>query len=169
MAQNVELKCELRDPDRARELLRALGADPVAILDQTDTYYERADGRLKRRETRDHPTTWVFYRRDDAAPAVRLSRYELMDEAEASRRFGELTEPWVVVRKTRELWMHDCVRIHLDRVAGLGDFLEFEALVGPDRSREQAAHALAALETALAPALGPRRAGSYSDLVSATP
>ena len=73
MAENLELKCELRDLDRARELARALGAELIATLDQTDTYYPVADGRLKRRETRDQPSEWVFYRRDDDPATTRLS------------------------------------------------------------------------------------------------
>ena len=36
-----------------------------------------------------------------------------------------------MVDKRREIFLADNVRIHLDQVAGLGDFLEFEAVLGP--------------------------------------
>jgi predicted adenylyl cyclase CyaB len=35
-----------------------------------------------------------------------------------------------VVDKQREIYLHKNVRIHLDRVSGLGAFLEFEAVLG---------------------------------------
>ena len=34
-----------------------------------------------------------------------------------------------MVRKTRRLFLHENVRIHLDEVEGLGNFLEFEAVL----------------------------------------
>jgi predicted adenylyl cyclase CyaB len=33
-----------------------------------------------------------------------------------------------VVRKVREIWLHENVRIHLDQVEGLGSFVELEAV-----------------------------------------
>jgi adenylate cyclase, class 2 len=44
------------------------------------------------------------------------------------------------VAKERRLFLWDGVRIHLDRVDGLGDFIEFEAVAdaGSDLSREEA-------------------------------
>jgi predicted adenylyl cyclase CyaB len=36
----------------------------------------------------------------------------------------------VVVEKHREILLYENVRIHLDQVAGLGEFLEFEAVLG---------------------------------------
>ena len=47
------------------------------------------------------------------------------------------TEPRVVVRKRRELWLVDNVRIHLDEVDGLGTFLELEAVI--DAAHDEAA------------------------------
>lgn len=45
-----------------------------------------------------------------------------------------------VIAKERRLYLWEGVRIHLDRVDGLGDFIEFEAIADPDSdlSREQA-------------------------------
>jgi len=37
-----------------------------------------------------------------------------------------------VVEKRREIFLVDNVRIHLDEVVGLGPFLEFEAVLGPE-------------------------------------
>ena len=35
-----------------------------------------------------------------------------------------------IVRKRRELWLLDATRLHLDRVEGLGDFVELETVLG---------------------------------------
>jgi predicted adenylyl cyclase CyaB len=40
------------------------------------------------------------------------------------------------VRKTRELLMRRNIRLHLDRVEGLGEFGEVEAVLGPADSNE---------------------------------
>lgn len=164
--RNIELKLELRDPPLARIICRALGARHIATLAQTDTYYQIAHGRLKKRETEGQPTEWVVYERsNDARP--RSSDYTLYSEAEAAERFGTLPMPaWVVVRKARELWLHANVRIHLDAVEGLGTFLEFEAAVGGDYDERRCHETLAELREALAPALGEPIAVGYADLLA---
>jgi predicted adenylyl cyclase CyaB len=43
-----------------------------------------------------------------------------------------------VVRKERELGLYENVRIHLDRVEGLGSFVELEAVYDPEREDEGA-------------------------------
>jgi predicted adenylyl cyclase CyaB len=45
-----------------------------------------------------------------------------------------------VVSKRREIFLHENVRIHLDQVVGLGEFLELEAVVtSADQERESPA------------------------------
>ena len=165
--RNVELKCRLLDPERAAVLCRELGARHVATLEQRDTYYETHVGRLKRRECRGRQTQWIAYSRSDQ-PTARASDYELFDPREAARRY-ELASlrSWAVVSKRRELWMAGEVRIHLDRVDGLGSFLELEALVNERQSEARARRALEALRNALKPVLGAPCPESYSDLTSA--
>ena len=36
---------------------------------------------------------------------------------------------WVEVEKTRQVWLWENVRIHLDDVKGLGQFVELEAVI----------------------------------------
>jgi predicted adenylyl cyclase CyaB len=45
----------------------------------------------------------------------------------------------VVVEKSREVFLYHNVRIHLDEVAALGSFIEFEAVVG-GATHDAAAH-----------------------------
>lgn len=164
---NVEYKCELRDLELARTILRAKGASFVSTLEQVDTYYQSANGRLKRRETAGSPTEWIFYDRADRT-RPKLSHYSVYTPEQAAERFpgGSLRE-WVVVSKTRDLFMMGSVRIHLDRVEGLGEFLEFEALVTPSQTVARCHEVLGELTAMLSPALGEAISCSYSDLIAA--
>jgi adenylate cyclase class IV len=164
--QNVEFKAELRDPALARTIAAAIGATPIATLLQTDTYYRHPQGRLKKREVPGEPAEWILYERADLT-GPRLSRFTIYTDAEARERFapGQLT-PWVVVRKSRDLYMHRNVRIHLDQVVGLGDFIEFEALVSARHDVPACQAALADLRRAFAPAMGEPIAVGYSDLLA---
>lgn len=165
--QNVEYKCELRDPDIAVAVCRRLGANHVGTLAQTDTYFRIPDGRLKRRETVGEPVEWIFYSREDAS-RPRLSKFIIYSEAEAKARYGEMPLPvWLVVKKARELWLKGGVRIHLDNVEGLGRFLEFEAMVSRRHDVATCHRAIEELRQAFGPALGEAISCSYSDLLEA--
>ncbi len=164
--RNVEIKCELRDRARAQQICRELGARRVGLLEQRDTYYRVPGGRLKRRESPGRADCWIAYERADDASA-RPSDYELLSSQQAARRFDlRALSQWAVVDKRRTLWMAGEVRVHLDRVAGLGEFLELEALVNERQDETQAARELERILRALAPALGATCSESYSDLVS---
>jgi adenylate cyclase class IV len=166
--QNVEYKSELRDADLARTILRAIGAGWVATFRQIDTYYRVPDARLKKRETQGHPTEWVFYQRASRA-RPKLSTFTIYPEAMARERFGETPLPvWCVVRKSRELYLsREGVRIHIDTVEGLGLFVEFEALICPERNLARCHEAIDGLRRALAPAMGEPVACGYADLAAA--
>jgi homotetrameric cytidine deaminase len=142
--RNVELKA--RDPDPARTLDRALalGADDRGEFKQRDTYYGRANGRLKLRE---HETggspLWdelieyshelIGYSRPDSTDA-RTSSYRRVPVADVAPLHEALDAAYgtlVTVTKRRHLLMWEGVRIHIDEVEGLGDFVELEAVAEP--------------------------------------
>jgi predicted adenylyl cyclase CyaB len=165
--QNVEFKAELRDLDLARVLCKRVRATFLETLRQTDTYFRLADGRLKRRETAGHPTEYIFYHRENAARA-RLSRFKIYTQSQALVHFGSLGLPvWTVVHKTREVWMHSGVRIHLDVVDQLGTFLELEALVTDQTPADQCHQTLGLIRQAFSPVLGEILSHSYADMVAA--
>lgn len=129
--QNVEFKAELRDIALARSIAVALGARNAGVLEQTDTYYRAIDARFKKREVHGLPTEFILYNKADGA-RPKISQYDIFTEEQARTRFGEKgMTPWIVVKKSRELYLFENVRIHLDRVEQLGDFLEFEAVISP--------------------------------------
>lgn len=164
--QNVEFKAELRDLPLARTVCRTKGASFIGELKQTDTYFRVPSGRLKKRETEGEPTEYVFYERPNRS-AAKISNFVIYSEQRALERFGVAPLPiWVVVRKVRELWLIANARIHLDRVEGLGTFLEFEALVSRDCSVEAARECVQELREAFGPCLGEAIDCSYSDLLA---
>jgi adenylate cyclase class 2 len=71
-----------------------------------------------------------------------------------------------VIKKERRLFLWDGVRIHLDRVDGLGPFIEFEAIAPADSDLSHAEAKVetlrAAFEIDAADVLG----GSYCDLAA---
>jgi predicted adenylyl cyclase CyaB len=73
----------------------------------------------------------------------------------------------VEVRKTRRLFLHEGVRIHLDQVEGLGHFIEFEGVATGDRDAASFAPLLADLRRRLGIEDEDLLAVSYSDLVEA--
>jgi adenylate cyclase, class 2 len=136
--RNLELKARDRDPARSLEACHGLGAQDQGTLTQRDTYFEVPRGRLKLREEPD-AATLIAYERPDLA-GTKESRYRLVDvpePAELREALASVLGITVVVTKSRRLFIHEGVRIHLDRVEGLGDFIEFEGVVveGEDPAR----------------------------------
>jgi adenylate cyclase class 2 len=142
MARNVEAKAPLVDLAAARRAARALGARFDWDDEQVDRYYE-LDGerRLKLRTCGRSPAELIRYHRPETA-GVRASEYDVLPvrDADAEACLVPKTAPLVQVRKRRELWHLDNVRLHLDTVDGLGTFLELEAVVD-DRHDEASCHA----------------------------
>jgi homotetrameric cytidine deaminase len=165
MAENVELKARLRDPTATIAAALALGASDEGVLVQRDTYYRAATGRLKLRETGGAGGELIAYDRVDGADAT-LSRYV---RSTADATLGEaLTQALgirIVVAKRRRLLIQENVRIHIDEVDGLGSFLEFEAVLGPDDSRPDAEAKVARLQRELHIPEADLIAVGYADLL----
>jgi predicted adenylyl cyclase CyaB len=171
LSANIELKARLPSFDAALDVARRLGAADQGEEKQVDTYFSTGRERLKLRESSTGAHFLIRYSRPDS-PDVRKSQYRLQPVRDPSSFRQILTRQWgvrAVVKKVRHLFLLDRrVRIHLDRVEGLGDFLEFEAVLDPgDPEYDEAA---ATLEVArLAHDFGvadeDRIATSYSTLV----
>src|SRR5487761_1178730 len=166
MPRNIEIKARLRSLDDARGICRGLAAWH-ATEHQIDTYFVCRQGRLKLRERGEGPAQLVWYARPDGAEP-RASDYQLVPVEDAAALKQALTAALgvrVVVEKRREIYLHQNVRIHLDRVARLGDFVEFEAVLAAGDDEPAAAALVERLAAALGVEAGDRVAGSYSDLL----
>jgi homotetrameric cytidine deaminase len=163
--RNIEVKAMDGDPARSEAVCRQLGAQDRGVLVQRDTYFRTASGRLKLREEEPGGATLVQYHRPDAAEA-RLSSYRLVPvedpgglRASLDAALGTL----VIVEKERHLFLWEGVRIHLDRVRGLGTFVELEGVAPPESDLAPERARVAQLTEALG--IGPDRilTDSYSD------
>jgi len=172
--KNLELKAELRDPNLARLICKKIGASQVVKLRQTDTYYNVARGRLKKRVSiavdravgSPEPIEYIFYERENRTDA-KVSDYHLYTHAQVQERFGQAPLPvWLEVEKTRELYLYNSVRIHIDDVIDLGWFFEFEILIDDNTDMDKANEQAANLKATFLPALGEPVATSYSDLLA---
>src|SRR3954468_3421996 len=124
--RNVELKARDPHPERSLDRARALGAEDRGELRQRDTYFAVAHGRLKLREQEPGGAELIAYERADYAEA-RESRYRIAPVADGAAVRDALAAALgitVVVDKRRRLLLWEGVRIHLDRVEGLGAFVE---------------------------------------------
>jgi adenylate cyclase class 2 len=102
----------------------------LGTLRQRDTYFHAVQGRLKLREATGSMAELISYRRADR-DGPKVSHYRIVPVVDPIALADALTETLgvrVVVEKARRLLMWRGVRIHLDAVAGLGNFVELEAV-----------------------------------------
>lgn len=152
MGRNVEIKARLEDFAATRRRVAAIADSGPTVLQQEDTFFESRRGRLKLRKVSDGRAELIHYerpnRRDPGTSSYVIARCdapELLQKA-LSRALGVCG----VVRKEREVYLRGRTRIHLDRVAELGDFLELEVVLARDEREDEAIREAEELMRALA-------------------
>jgi len=129
--RNVEIKARVADLAETRRRVQQLATQPPVHCKQTDTYFTCRMGRLKLRETVGRPAQLIWYDRPNLADP-RISRYQWVEIPDADLARDVLAAALgiqAVVRKRREVYLYRFVRIHLDQVEILGDFIELEAVL----------------------------------------
>lgn len=167
MQQNLELKARCHDLTAIRQKVLALPPHSAFVEDQTDTYFQVTTGRLKLREIAGQGAELIWYDRPDDA-GTRLSRYlrtPILDPLTVKAQLIAGLGLRGIVRKRREIFLWHNVRIHLDEVEGLGSFLEFEAVLGPESDTDLSQRRLGELAQALAITADQLQAPSYADLI----
>ena len=136
---NIEIKARCTDPSFIRNYLLTKNAELRGTDQQTDTYFNVPNGRLKQREGVIE-NNLIFYERNNQA-GPKQSNFSLVKVEDAAGLKAALTAALgqkVVVKKQREIWYIDNVKFHIDEVPGLGSFIEIEAgNLLADLSREQ--------------------------------
>ena len=126
---NFEFKARLRNEKVIRAALKRARARYLGTDHQVDTYFRVPRGRLKVREGRIE-NALIFYERANS-PLARRAMIEmtLLPRRNSVRAILARTFPVLtVVDKRREIYLAGNVKIHLDRVRGLGRFVEVEAI-----------------------------------------
>ncbi len=170
MPSNIEIKARVSDPARKRELAASLADIPPTVLQQTDTFFPGARGRLKLRQLSPTHGELISYHRADVA-GTKQSRYLISrtdDPAALREVLADAYGTGTVVTKTRLLYLVGQTRIHLDEVTGLGSFLELEVVLAngqsPDEGHRIAREIMAALEVGEEDLL----TGAYADMLIAS-
>ncbi len=127
---NVEIKARCADPGRVRRALEARKAEFRGTDHQVDTYFNVPRGRLKLRQGTIE-NCLVFYEREDRkGPRTCKVRLYPTDPGSAPAMKALLAAALgvrCVVDKRREIYFIANVKFHIDRVKGLGTFVEIEA------------------------------------------
>jgi len=136
---NVEIKAKCNDASFIRHYLLSAGGDFKGIDEQTDTYFNVSNGRLKLREGNIENNLIYYERTNQAGP--KSSHFQLVKIEDARGLKEALTKSIgikVVVNKRREIYYINNVKFHIDEVPVLGSFVEIEAgNVKADLSQEQ--------------------------------
>ncbi|BBP97702.1 adenylate cyclase [Burkholderia sp. SFA1] len=148
MARNIEIKARAHQFEKLRERAAALAPDAPLVFRQQDFFYDVPTGRLKLRQFDDGtPSELIFYQRDDRdGPKVSYySRSPVTNPEAMHALLAQALTTRGIVSKERHVYLVGRTRIHLDRVDGLGDFIELEVVLGQDDDEaggEQEAHAV---------------------------
>lgn len=139
MPANVEIKARLRDFSAMKEKVEALSQQPATVICQEDVFFKTAHGRLKLRLINSQPAELIYYERPDQ-DGPKFCRYEVFETDRPEQLKKVLTAALGMrgeVRKTRYFYLIGQTRIHLDRVEGLGDFLELEVMLHPGQTEAE--------------------------------
>jgi len=133
MGRNVEIKARVDDLEALERRVADLADAGPELLSQDDTFFNCPAGRLKLRAFPDGSGELIAYARPDrAGPST--CRYDITPVRDAAQLTAVLAAALGVagrVRKERRLYRAGPARIHLDRVASLGTFLELEVVLDP--------------------------------------
>lgn len=131
MARNVEIKAKIGGIEALIPIIASLAeTGPFNIL-QHDTFFNCPLGKLKLRAFSASSGELIFYQRP-ALDGPKMSLYHISPTTEPDSLRHTLTLAYGIlgtVRKHRTLYLLGTTRIHLDRVDGLGDFLELEVVL----------------------------------------
>jgi adenylate cyclase class IV len=168
MPRNIEIKARIASVEVLLPHAQALAGGEPVLIDQDDTFFAVPHGRLKLRQFADGSAELIHYHRPDTgeAKASDYVRVPVPDPAALREALARGCGLRGRVRKRRLLLLAGQTRIHLDRVEGLGDFMELEVVLQegqPDAEGERIAQSLMQ-QLGLADA--PRLAGAYLDLLA---
>jgi adenylate cyclase class IV len=167
MALNVEVKARIAGIEALLPTARALADGPEQRIEQDDTFFACAHGRLKLRDFGAGRGELIHYERPDTAGPKRSDyvRVPTHDPAALREALGRAHGVIGRVRKTRWLLMHGATRIHLDRVDGLGDFVELEVVLRAGQRDAEGAAVAGSLLGRLGIEASQCVAGAYLDLL----
>lgn len=170
MPSNIEIKARIRDFDEIRQRAEALSNTPVQVIPQEDIFFNTDTGRLKLRILASDRAQLIYYTRPDQEGPKR-SDYHISETADPENLKITLRLAYGIrgtVKKTRYLYIVGQTRVHLDDVAGLGQFMELEVVMQEGQSDVDGQAIAEALMTSLGIERGDLLEGAYMDLLESS-
>jgi len=167
MPTNIEIKARVHDRAALEARARQLSDQPAQLIPQVDTFFASSQGRLKLRELAPGRGQLVYYVRADRDGPKR-SDYRIFETSDVAGLRDLLTLALGVrgvVKKLRSLYLIGQTRLHLDRVEGLGEFMELEVVLRPDQSDQEGMRIADDLMSRLGIRQGDLLEGAYMDLL----
>jgi predicted adenylyl cyclase CyaB len=171
MSRNIEIKARIESIASLLVKTAAVADSGPTEIHQDDTFFVCPNGRLKLRTLSATEGVLIFYRRPDRA-GPKESFYVLMPTSSPDLLRSVLSLGYGVtgrVRKLRTLFLKGRTRIHLDRVEGLGDFLELEVVLDEGETTEAGVAVAQGLLKQLGVTHEQLVEGAYLDLLASTP
>ena len=129
MFRLFEFKARSNHNDKLEQKLLQMESHFVGEDHQTDTYFNVSHGRLKLREG-NIENALIHYHRPNilGAKPSNVELYRHQPENNLKEILVAALGVKIVVAKSRRIWFVKNVKIHFDKVEGLGEFLEVEAI-----------------------------------------
>ena len=138
MARNVEIKARINNIETLTAKVATMDdKGPIEIF-QDDTFFACPNGRMKLRTFSDNTGELIFYRRSNQS-GPKESVYSIAPITAPDKTREVLSQGYGQtgrVRKHRTLFIIGRTRVHLDRVEGLGDFMELEVVLAEKEPTE---------------------------------
>jgi predicted adenylyl cyclase CyaB len=143
MPLNIEFKAKVKSIQEAENKLLLLNPLFVGEDNQTDTYFNVQEGRMKLREG-NVENALIYYKRNNVlgSKESNVILYEPKDIATLKALLISSLGVKVAVIKKRRIYFIENVKFHFDWVEQLGAFIEVEAIdkdgsIGKDKLEEQ--------------------------------
>lgn len=129
MPSNIELKVKVTSLRKHEAILKSSGLKRESLLNQKDIYYEVKKGLLKLR-IENGKYYFIRYLRNETSKN-RISNYNILEikNDSAEKFFNSIFVVKTIVEKKRILYLYKDTRVHLDKVKGLGNFIELESVI----------------------------------------
>jgi len=167
-ARNVEIKARIASLEAIAPRVAALADSGPIEIEQDDTFFHCERGRLKLRAFSPSQGELIFYRRANQA-GPKESRFIISPTGSPDSLREALALAFGTagrVRKRRSLYLVGRTRVHLDRVEGLGHFLELEVVLAEGESTDAGVKEARGLMAALGLAEDQLIEDAYVDLLT---
>lgn len=138
MARNIEIKARIESVEALAKIVACMATEEPIEIAQDDTFFRCEAGRLKLRTFSVTEGELIFYRRANQQGPKESFYVRTPTSDPASLRealcfaYGEVGR----VVKARTLYRVGRTRVHLDKVHGLGQFMELEVVLEDNEPAE---------------------------------